>query len=766
MGENLGASYKLSGSDSTTIRGEGDGGHVFWCSADGRRLRRVATGFWNPFGICRDIYGRLFAVDNDPDAMPPCRLLHVVEGGDYGFQFRYGRQGQHPFQAWNGELPGTLPMVSGTGEAPCEVLSYESDGLPAEYRGDLLVTSWADHRVERYRLKPKGSSFTAERLPFAQGGKDFRPVGLATAPDGSLFLSDWVLRDYTLHQRGAIWQIHARDAHKPERPTDPHKAILSMHRPLRDAAARRLGADKEGRLFLREHLASADVRVRAASLTELLRWQYDHVDLPARVAKETDLGLRTMIVRDLLAVHGGDTRPFLHEPALKAAAISGPTMGESELTMLLTDADPFVRTAAVRKLGRSPALLSALDLGQLTPAQRLGALLAHRASGRPADVRPVPTFLADTDEDVRFLAAKWVADEKLTECRPLIEKALQDRNLNVRMYWAYSTALARLDGRDVNENKLAELFFERLADEQAPPAVRVMALQLVPARHGRLTLEFLGKLLAQPDVSLQREAVRVLAEHPNPKRTALLLDVATDRKRNESVRAQAIVSLADKAAEHVPDLIKLAVNENGAIRDEALRALVNAPLRDEQRVSIEELAQRQPTVRDLADRALGKQFTHDRPPAKDIAAWSQRMNGAADADAGRRIFAHPRLAYCARCHRVEGRGAEVGPDLSTIGRSERRHILESILQPSNNVAPHYQTWLIETNDGRARTGMLVHTQLDEYTYLDEKGERFKVNTRDVASVRALPTSIMPDGLVDRLTDQELRDLVAYLCSRK
>ncbi|HVL14805.1 MAG TPA: hypothetical protein VM529_19695, partial [Gemmata sp.] len=99
----------------------------------------MATGFWNPFGSGRDIFGRLFVVDNDPDASPPCRLLHVVEGGDYGFQFRYGRAGRHPFQAWNGELPGMLPMVAGTGESPCEVISYESDGLPAEYRGELLV---------------------------------------------------------------------------------------------------------------------------------------------------------------------------------------------------------------------------------------------------------------------------------------------------------------------------------------------------------------------------------------------------------------------------------------------------------------------------------------------------------------------------------------------------------------------------------------------------------------------------------------------------
>ncbi len=104
LGENLGYAYKLIGADGTTLAGEGDGGHIFWCTADGNKLRRVATGFWNPFGICLDIYGQLFCADNDPDSMPPCRLVHVVEGGDYGFQFRYGRAGRHPFQAWNGEI--------------------------------------------------------------------------------------------------------------------------------------------------------------------------------------------------------------------------------------------------------------------------------------------------------------------------------------------------------------------------------------------------------------------------------------------------------------------------------------------------------------------------------------------------------------------------------------------------------------------------------------------------------------------------------------
>jgi putative heme-binding domain-containing protein len=280
-----------------------------------------------------------------------------------------------------------------------------------------------------------------------------------------------------------------------------------------------------------------------------------------------------------------------------------------------------------------------------------------------------------------------------------------------------------------------------------------------------LTLDVLGKLVNQGNFDLQLEAARALAGHPQAKRIPLLIDVARNDKIHETVRAQAIAGLADNPKEALGDLLAWTAKGDAVLRDEALRALVNAPLGAQHKTQLDELARSEPATRDLVARLMGKAVAQGRPPAKDLDAWLKRLEGPADAAAGRRIFAHPRLATCARCHRMEGRGNDVGPDLSTIGRTERRHILESILQPSNLVAPSYQAWLVETADGRVRTGMLTGTYLDEYTYLDEKGGQFKVNTREVIATRPAATSIMPDGLVDQLTDQELRDLLAYLCSR-
>ncbi len=393
-------------------------------------------------------------------------------------------------------------------------------------------------------------------------------------------------------------------------------------------------------------------------------------------------------------------------------------------------------------------------------------LLAWRASGRPEGTRRVRAFLADADEEVRFLAAKWVADDKLTEYRPLLAKALEDRSLNVRLYFAYSSALARIDGREVSEAPMADYFLARLRDRRSPTPLRVMALQMVPATNPKLTLSLLSDLLNQGEPPLQLEAARALSEVATPKRFPVLLDAVRNRRLGDVVRAQALLGLSERAEEHLDQLLAFVKGDNAVLRDEALRALVNVKLSREQRAALEAVARRRPEAAALVARVLGKPFAMGRPSAKDLDAWLKRLEGPADAASGRRVFFHPKLTGCFRCHAVEGRGQEVGPDQSTVGRNERRHIVESILQPSALVAPHYQVWQIETTDGKVRTGMLVRTYLDEYTYLDPKGNLFKLNTRRIVESRPVPASIMPDGLHELLTDQELRDLFAFLCSRR
>ena len=187
LGENLGADYRLVGADGTTFRAAAKGEVSIIAPPTARsstRRHRLLESV--PSG--RRPLGRLFAVDNDPDSRPPCRLLHVVDGGDYGYRYRNGRKGLHPFTAWNGELPGTLPMVAGTGEAPSGVLVYESDALPDEYRGEILVTELGrpSHRALscrktawRIARAPVAETLDHRRREFSAGGHGARSRWLA-----------------------------------------------------------------------------------------------------------------------------------------------------------------------------------------------------------------------------------------------------------------------------------------------------------------------------------------------------------------------------------------------------------------------------------------------------------------------------------------------------------------------------------------------------------------------------------------------------------
>lgn len=260
LGENLGEDYTLKGRDNSSVSGGGEGGSVFRCKYDGTKLELFATGFWNPFALAFDNSGNLFTVDNDPDGRPPCRLIHVIAGGNYGYQFRYGRSGLHPFVAWDGELPGTLPMVAGTGEAPSGLVWCQTLGWPAEYEKSFLGSSWGENLIETYPLESRGISFKSERKALARGDQSFRPVAFAGGPDGSVYVTDWADREYAVHQKGRIWRLKPKVAGRKEFPA----RMPARGNVLRDPV-------KESRSVLIERARSDDPFVRSTAVAALSR---------------------------------------------------------------------------------------------------------------------------------------------------------------------------------------------------------------------------------------------------------------------------------------------------------------------------------------------------------------------------------------------------------------------------------------------------------------------------------------------------------------
>ncbi|TWT79008.1 NHL repeat protein [Planctomycetes bacterium CA13] len=295
QGENLGEPYTLVARDGTKQIGGGEGGNVFSIAPDGRGLRRHATGFWNPFGLWFDHAGRLWAVGNDPDAMPPCRLLEVIPYADYGFQFRFGRAGTHPLQAWNGELPGTLPMVAAVGEAPCAVLGHGEH---------LWVTSWGDNRMERYKIRPRGASWQSEAEVIVQGNANFRPVDMAVDADGAIYVTDWVDRSYPVHGKGRLWRL-SRQTHTDEfnkKLPEPNNIESTFAKLLRSpdlSAQERLAAFDLDDPFLRQatlaglintgQIASCEktqLDTAAQRVGVLTAWRWISVTQPEKLSKD------------------------------------------------------------------------------------------------------------------------------------------------------------------------------------------------------------------------------------------------------------------------------------------------------------------------------------------------------------------------------------------------------------------------------------------------------------------------------------------------
>jgi putative heme-binding domain-containing protein len=139
------------------------------------------------------------------------------------------------------------------------------------------------------------------------------------------------------------------------------------------------------------------------------------------------------------------------------------------------------------------------------------------------------------------------------------------------------------------------------------------------------------------------------------------------------------------------------------------------------------------------------------------------VGGGRDFERGRALYT---AALCIRCHRLGGKGAAVGPELTAVGnRFNRRDLLESILAPSKAVDEKYRNLLIETEQGQVITGRLVggddHTLAIATDPLQPAQVR-RVAKTDIAHQTTSPTSPMPAGLLNTLTQEEILDLLAYL----
>ncbi|HSJ04251.1 MAG TPA: hypothetical protein VK956_17425, partial [Verrucomicrobium sp.] len=135
-------------------------------------------------------------------------------------------------------------------------------------------------------------------------------------------------------------------------------------------------------------------------------------------------------------------------------------------------------------------------------------------------------------------------------------------------------------------------------------------------------------------------------------------------------------------------------------------------------------------------------------------------------DEGRKHFEQGK-GTCIACHKADNVGRAIGPDLSKIGAIRReRDLLESILFPSATLARDYEAHAIETSDGQSFTGLIRSHTAEGLLLVDLAGQEKNVPHASIVAQTTLTTSLMPMGLDQTMTEQELCDLVAWLLSLK
>ena len=127
---------------------------------------------------------------------------------------------------------------------------------------------------------------------------------------------------------------------------------------------------------------------------------------------------------------------------------------------------------------------------------------------------------------------------------------------------------------------------------------------------------------------------------------------------------------------------------------------------------------------------------------------------------GRQIF----LDQCARCHTLYGKGGKVGPDLTTYRRDDLETMLRNIVNPSAEIREGYTCYVVATTDGRTVTGILVDQDRNVVVLRGGDGKELTLPRQSIDEMKPSQSSMMPQGLIKDLTEQQVRDLFAYLRS--
>ena len=661
---------------------------------------------------------------------------------------------------------------------------YRGDAFPNKFYGNLFVGEVANNLVYRARLEStdfgwrayradKGTEFLASRDPW------FRPVQFANGPDGALYVVDMYreliegaafvpessLQDLDASRgtsRGRIYRILPRNkSTKPLPSLTSHNTAqlvkLLSHRNVwhRETAARLLveRQDRRARPLL------ADLAQNAKSPTTRLH-----------------------------ALYGLQSQNFLNEQHVAVA---------------LRDSSPRVRKHAL--------LLGESHLPKSLELQELVQTMADDPSSR---VRLQLAFtLGSSSSSFRFNPLKRLLKENPEA--PLVITAVQSA-----LRHGVGSMLSQLTGdSDVVRDPQLHPVLHKLASqagaqgEESEIATALEALALLETSKPALSRQLQQRLLSSlpPDHNILKNATSDI-----PQLLAMLLEqaqlTALNSATNLDLRLEAIRTLAigDLEKGNKSAVFEQLLTPEQPIEIQATAAVTLARFKDKtvSTLLLDAWPRMTPRVRRTAVETL---FSRPHWLQALLAAVQTNTVAASEIDPARirllltqatppltaqlhQLFSHQQLENrqqvidryqtaierkgnpvsgqlvfkrsCASCHRFQGQGNEVGPDLETIQQRPAETLLVDILDPSRAMKPQYQSYTVQTTQGQLFTGMVVNETANALKMQQADGRRLEILRIDIESLKSTGVSYMADGLEQQISIKAMADLFAFLRSQQ
>jgi putative heme-binding domain-containing protein len=751
-----------------------------------------AEGGGNTFGVAFDEKGRLYSGTNWGNF----RGLYYVQGGYY-------------VKGWGKHGPLTNPYALGffehmphTGNAERlthTFIFYNGGALPERFEGKIIGPSPLQRRIHVTREEPFGSSFRTFEEPFLLTSGDgwFRPVDLKAGPDGALYIADLYEnrishvdpRDNWHRESGRVYRVRAADA-KPlaafdlAQKTSPElvELLRNKNRWFRETALRLLYDRKDASLV--PLLGAKLAEYSGQDALEVL-WA-----LHACGGFDESVALRAM----------NHTTPDVRRWAVRLAGdcneVSTKVAGKL-VDMAASERDPQVRSQLASTAKRLPGaealpvifelLKRAEDISDVhIPLLTWWALEAKAETDRDSILRRfddaslwhVPMVEKFITERIVQRYAMAGGDANLLACARLLRAAPDARAADQVLEGLEKAFAGRVASKfpDQLKEAVAGALRDDLAGKHLALGVRVGHPGALAAALGVIGDEAANK-------ERRSEFIRLFGEVPQPSSVPVLLKVLRDSKFR-SVRLTVLTALQRY---DLPDIAATVIGQyvgpwakEAELQTAAQNLLASRPawaltllqevdagkvaprtipldvVRTIQRHSDERIAK-------LVEKHWGKirAATPDEKRTEMLRLAGVLKPGGGDEKAGKVVFTNT----CAKCHKLFGDGAVVGPELTGYERDNIRYWLDNIVDPSAQIRDEYLAFVVDTKDGRTLTGIIAAQDKATVTLKLSDAQQVRLAREQIEELRASPISIMPEDVLKELKDQQIRDLFAYLMSK-